>query len=115
MRTHRIHHDPQAGVLQLLPFDGSPRAEGVSGRHEIVHGICFPSSHNRRDLHRLSRGIKKHPHYKSIGTTLLAFLSLTSHIIQLDHHYLTVKNEGQQLFGKQVSTKRKTGNVSGEL
>jgi hypothetical protein len=90
IQTHRIHHDPQAGVLQLLPFDGSPRAEGVSGRHEIVHGICFPSSQNRRDLHRLSRGIKKRPHYKSIGTTLLAFLPLNSHIIQLDPHYLTV-------------------------
>jgi hypothetical protein len=64
------------GAAQLLPYslfdDGSPRAEGVSGRHEIVHGICFPSSQSRRDLHRLGRGIKMRPHYKGKGTTLLA-------------------------------------------
>jgi hypothetical protein len=96
------------GAAQLLPYslfdDGSPRAEGVSGRHEIVHGICFPSSQSRRDLHRLGRGIKMRPHYKGKGTTLLAPINrllFSSILISWKQ-----KNVGPEFFEKQLSTKR---------
>jgi hypothetical protein len=98
------------GAAQLLPYslfdDGSPRAEGVSGRHEIVHGICFPSSQSRRDLHRLGRGIKMRPHYKGKGTTLLAPINrllFSSILISLKQKQ---KNVGPEFFEKQLSTKR---------